>query len=599
FLFIIFTCSFFTGKTQYYVSISGNDNNQGTISSPFKSIQKAADVIKAGDTCYIRKGIYREVVTIRKNGTSESPIIFTSYQNENVIISGCVMASDWELHQNNIYKTYIPNEVLQLMVNDEIAFEARFPNKNQENRFILDDWLHVTADSNGSVFFEDATFPRNHWIRAYCIILTGEKWVTQIGQVSTSDSNQLFCKNRSHQWNAKGQKNYLGDGQTYIIKHINALDHENEWHWQHDTLYYYTTKNIDELNIEARIREFGLVADHQSHIQLINLRFENANISLNMATNCSIESCSILYPVPFFTFSRSFDRGMQNSDYSIEHWDGAGIQISGRNNKISDSYIGHSWGDGISLGGHNNQVQNCIIEDCNWMATNAAPIALVGENHKILHNTIRNTARSGIVHNDAKKVQIMYNDISLFGLLTQDLGGTYVFKTDGEGSEIAYNWIHDAQTQKACEGVYIDNYCSNYRIHHNVIWHVETGIRTNKPASNLSIYHNTIWLSRYIQKTTGGIQFSNNTNQHVFNNLSSHPMSEGTLKQNNLSISRPAFTNIHVFDFSLKSGSEAIDYGIIVKGLTDKFEGLAPDAGAYEFGLKSWKAGSSLDYSKN
>ncbi len=76
-------------------------------------------------------------------------------------------------------------------------------------------------------------------------------------------------------------------------------------------------------------------------------------------------------------------------------------------------------------------------------------------------------------------------------------------------------------------------------------------------------------------------------------------MSEGTLKQNNLSISRPAFTNIHVFDFSLKSGSEAIDYGIIVKGLTDEFEGLAPDAGAYEFGLQSWKAGSSLDSSKN
>lgn len=43
---------------EYYVSLSGNDNNNGSKSAPFLSIQKALDIVKPGDVIAVEKGKY-------------------------------------------------------------------------------------------------------------------------------------------------------------------------------------------------------------------------------------------------------------------------------------------------------------------------------------------------------------------------------------------------------------------------------------------------------------------------------------------------------------------------------------------------------------
>ena len=45
----------------YYVSTDGSDANPGTIDRPFQTIQKAAALMVAGDTTYVRAGTYRRV----------------------------------------------------------------------------------------------------------------------------------------------------------------------------------------------------------------------------------------------------------------------------------------------------------------------------------------------------------------------------------------------------------------------------------------------------------------------------------------------------------------------------------------------------------
>jgi hypothetical protein len=42
----------------YYVALDGNDNNAGTKSQPFATIQKAQTVVQPGDTVYLRGGTY-------------------------------------------------------------------------------------------------------------------------------------------------------------------------------------------------------------------------------------------------------------------------------------------------------------------------------------------------------------------------------------------------------------------------------------------------------------------------------------------------------------------------------------------------------------
>jgi hypothetical protein len=56
----------------FYVSPSGNDNNPGSDSLPWKTIQKAANTMNAGQIAVIKKGNYDEFVSIDKNGTSEN-----------------------------------------------------------------------------------------------------------------------------------------------------------------------------------------------------------------------------------------------------------------------------------------------------------------------------------------------------------------------------------------------------------------------------------------------------------------------------------------------------------------------------------------------
>ena len=81
----------------YYVSIIGNDTNgDGTFTNPWRTIQKAANVISTGDTVYVRGGTYFEEVKIQnKHGKNDSWITFMPYNNEEVIVDGRYIPSSW------------------------------------------------------------------------------------------------------------------------------------------------------------------------------------------------------------------------------------------------------------------------------------------------------------------------------------------------------------------------------------------------------------------------------------------------------------------------------------------------------------------------
>ncbi|RYY76894.1 MAG: DUF1565 domain-containing protein [Gammaproteobacteria bacterium] len=74
--------------TNYYVSPSGNDSNNGSINAPFKTIQRAANLVNAGDTVYVRSGTYNETIDIKRSGSSNSGlrIIFKNYPGEFPIV---------------------------------------------------------------------------------------------------------------------------------------------------------------------------------------------------------------------------------------------------------------------------------------------------------------------------------------------------------------------------------------------------------------------------------------------------------------------------------------------------------------------------------
>src|SRR5689334_12277029 len=90
----------------YYVDTHGTDTNAGNIDYPFRSIQRAADVVQPGDTVFIRGGTYRETVTPARSGTKADPITFRAYPNETVTVSGADLLTNWSATgSGSIYKT--------------------------------------------------------------------------------------------------------------------------------------------------------------------------------------------------------------------------------------------------------------------------------------------------------------------------------------------------------------------------------------------------------------------------------------------------------------------------------------------------------------
>lgn len=73
----------------YFVSSEGSDEHSGTSrEKPWKSLNRAAAMVRPGDTVFIASGRYQERVRIRASGEVERPITFKCMPGHRVIIDG-------------------------------------------------------------------------------------------------------------------------------------------------------------------------------------------------------------------------------------------------------------------------------------------------------------------------------------------------------------------------------------------------------------------------------------------------------------------------------------------------------------------------------
>ena len=75
-------------SAEYHVSPSGNDSNPGTLESPWQTICKANQTLQAGDCVLIHGGVYNEDINPVNQGAEGQEIIYSNYNNEDVIVTG-------------------------------------------------------------------------------------------------------------------------------------------------------------------------------------------------------------------------------------------------------------------------------------------------------------------------------------------------------------------------------------------------------------------------------------------------------------------------------------------------------------------------------
>jgi hypothetical protein len=86
-LFFCASAAFGQRNSSFYVSTTGNDSNPGTQAAPWRTVQHAANTVRAGSTVNVRGGIYAELVTIKTSGNAADGFItFRSFPGETAIL---------------------------------------------------------------------------------------------------------------------------------------------------------------------------------------------------------------------------------------------------------------------------------------------------------------------------------------------------------------------------------------------------------------------------------------------------------------------------------------------------------------------------------
>lgn len=551
----------------YYVGPKGSDQNDGSFMNPFRTLKRASMELKPGDTCYIREGVYREIIRPHRSGEFNNYITYRAYENEKVVLTGSDLLKNWSKKNSDIYYTSMDWSLdggNQLFLNGKMLSEASWPSAGESplfapNKAIVESY-NVT---NKTVVNSKLPGNDKDWIGAKFRCAGGYQWIYWTGEVVKYDS-----KSGTITYKDPG---YSGDffsptkGNPYIIQGVEAaLTDKGEWFYDSINkriLIIPPTPDIDNFVIEAKRRNEVIDLQNRSYIKVKGISFYSGTILTDeKSSNILLDSLVGRY------ISHSYDE-----------WDSenSGVQISGKNNRVLNCDFGYSSGSVLMVKGEDNEIINNYLHHGNYSGLWKGTVDLSGRRQLFSHNTVRYSGRDLITIHQLMESLIQYNDLSKAGMLTMDLGIVYGHNTDFANTQIRNNWIYDNESEHISMGIYFDIASYNPIVYNNVIWNTKDDpIRFNNPAYNALVFNNssyntgTTWSFGYFLNR--GMHHSRITN-NIFNDsidLPSHVMLD-----NNIIYKSPPYIKPDKRDFRLKNNPAKI--------------------GAYT--NVDWEAGCSLD----
>jgi hypothetical protein len=586
----------------YYVATNGDDARTATqaqnIGTPWKTIQKAASTMVAGDVCQIRAGTYRETATVAASGTPSAPITFQAYGSEVVTISGLDTLTGWTAEAgvtNSWYATLTGSlgDSNQVFQNGAMKPEARWPNAGagfpwQDSSIKPSpDWAYtdqVGYTNNAAGWFTDSqlpTHPDDYWKDCTVHIMTGYGWIMQFPAVSTyTDSLKKIVTTDANGANAAYA--FAVGNEYYITGKKEEMDSSGEWFYQSGTsrLFFYSTAS--PTGVEVKKRYYGFDLRGRSYVKLVNLDFFACTIQTDgNSTFATFDGLYMRYlghsrkSSPIFGLQLRNNSTLRNSELC---WDSrALIQMTGNdikifNNNLHDSGYVSGWEgmiDGSGFRGFRNLINHNSLHEAGRACMSAPGCASIVEYNDMYHAQ-RLATDGGVLHNG---------------------------NTEASNTIFRYNLLHDSagaagHLGASVMGFYLDNFCSNWVVHHNIIW----GVPGN--AMHVNNRHNFNLLFNNTCRNTGASLVSSfdsyvdgETGTHVYNNLFDGPVSGKSWDVSDLRYN--LFTDpLFVAGTSkLQAGSPAIDQGTVIPGVTDGFSGAAPALGALEYGGTDWTTG--------
>ncbi len=443
-----------------FVSPGGEDSNPGTFEQPLKTLGKAVEML-AGDTIFLLEGIhFQEVILNGFSGSEGAPKVITAYPGHEVVLDGTMaIGSSWTVHEENIYKTTLDQDIWQLFVNGEMLNLCRWPNVDG---FIEDEqpeqadplpgslwdqvgtWGHSATNSSNGIMIDDGA--RN--LAGSGLDMTGAIAILNVGSFKTSAApvTKHTAGQEQFEWDPSFTDPYLTwqkpDHAYYFMEgKLNLLDQPGEWYYDQATreLYLMTKdgSHPDSAKIRGKVQSYAITLEESHHVTIQDIGFMGTTLSGGNCSHLTIENCTFDYP----SYSRRILGNYSPTDITIFEGDCDHITLI-------NNIFQYTEGEAFYLNGTDHLMENNLLKHIDFTCVNlyriGGTIDFIGDNNVFRNNTIYIAGASETItpgsHNTVEG-----NEVWGIGHLQND--GTMIQYMVGPaiGSITRYNWLHDCK----------------------------------------------------------------------------------------------------------------------------------------------------------
>ena len=512
-------------QATFYVSANGSDANAGSLSKPFKTLEKARNEIRkinlsmSGDILvYLLPGTHPLsapfTLTSQDSGSNGFNVIYQAYTEKSAVISGGIQISpeNWSLYDEakNIYRAYVGAlETRQLYVNGQRATRAR--NRLYEYVFTQTDYGYETTN------LDMQSWDNKQDVEIVCLTW----WKSFRGGVESITGNQIRMKEPF--WsNGRLHYNVRMRYPSWVENAYELLDEEGEWYLNRATgyLYYKPRSGDDMLTATVMVPQIQTLVSGTGTLDkpLRNVIFRGLVFAYSTwtAPNGNEGFCPL-----------QADYHITGSNNTFIPKDLAKIPAhfqltAAQSIRLERNVFTHLGGSGVSLeyGSQNNVIDANIFQD---ISGTAIRVGHIDDSHKIAwdprmivkDNYIRSNyiteagvdylgsvgilvtyaAHTEITHNELYKLpytgisvgwgwtdlpttlrdhKIFFNRIHDVMRSLGDGAGIYLLSRQ-DGTEIVENYIYDVRQGRDTgwvwgnAGIMLDNGCAYIRVEHNVL----------------------------------------------------------------------------------------------------------------------------------
>ena len=329
-----------TKGMEYFVAPDGDDENDGSIDKPFRTLTKGALMLSPGATLYLREGRYHEEAKICKlTGNEDAHITIRPYKKEKVVLDGTVALEnlDWSKHEiyKNVWQAKIDQVVWQLFADGRMMVNARWPNadhpfENEEHSSWWDrgkSWCHVQYKIDDKVvsgfdFDRAVGFLVEDGIKG--MSKAGRSFVGSMGVLNVNSMNTLVGRISKHnageaafeyEVNEKLQSNVRDPRQNnlrriltknashayfYLEGWADMIDTPDEWAYEKgtQTLYLYAEeeKDLKSKKIRGKVQTAATTLENCEYLEVKGFKFFGTALQAFDCYDVTVEDCVFEYP---------------------------------------------------------------------------------------------------------------------------------------------------------------------------------------------------------------------------------------------------------------------------------------------------------------